>query len=187
VLFTSGYTENGIVHDGRLERGVALLSKPYSREALARKLRHLFANRSHLQALERETTAAKSAAEAAAPAPSLSILLVEDNADMREMTVEVLAALGYQVTAAGSGEEALALLADTRFGVLITDVGLPGMSGYQLAEQARAMGVGAVLFASGYGASGELPAGSFWLQKPFSLDSMEAALARLVAWNGNRK
>jgi PAS domain S-box-containing protein len=187
VLFTSGYTENGIVHDGRLERGVALLSKPYSREALARKLRHLFANRSHLQALERETTAAKSAAEAAAPPPSLSILLVEDNADMREMTVEVLAALGYQVTAAGSGEEALALLAGTRFGVLITDVGLPGMSGYQLAEQARAMGVGAVLFASGYGASGELPAGSFWLQKPFSLDSMEAALKRLVAWNGNHK
>ncbi len=39
VLFTSGYTENSIVHAGRLDDGIDLLSKPYSREALARRLR----------------------------------------------------------------------------------------------------------------------------------------------------
>ena len=41
VLFTSGYTENAIVHGGRLDDGIDLLSKPYSRDALARKVRHI--------------------------------------------------------------------------------------------------------------------------------------------------
>ena len=37
VLFTSGYTDNAIVHGGRLDEGIELLSKPYTREAMARK------------------------------------------------------------------------------------------------------------------------------------------------------
>ncbi len=45
VLFTSGYTQNAIVHGGRLDPGVELISKPYRREDLARKLRQLFDGR----------------------------------------------------------------------------------------------------------------------------------------------
>lgn len=41
VLFTSGYTENAIVHQGRLDPGVALLSKPYTRLELATKVRRV--------------------------------------------------------------------------------------------------------------------------------------------------
>jgi CheY-like chemotaxis protein len=41
VLFTSGYTENAIVHNGRLDQGVELLSKPYDRDVLAAKLRRV--------------------------------------------------------------------------------------------------------------------------------------------------
>jgi len=44
VLFTSGYSENAIAPGGRLDAGVELLSKPYSRDALARKLRHVLAS-----------------------------------------------------------------------------------------------------------------------------------------------
>jgi len=43
MLFTSGYTDNAIVHRGRLDDGVELLSKPYTQEELARKLRKVLA------------------------------------------------------------------------------------------------------------------------------------------------
>jgi CheY-like chemotaxis protein len=45
VLFTSGYTENAIVHGGRLDEGIELLSKPYTRESMARKIRHVLRKR----------------------------------------------------------------------------------------------------------------------------------------------
>lgn len=41
ILFTSGYTENTIVHNGRLDLGVQLISKPYGRDQLAQKIRHV--------------------------------------------------------------------------------------------------------------------------------------------------
>jgi hypothetical protein len=41
VLFTSGYTDNAIVHGGHLDEGVELISKPYTRDELARKLRRM--------------------------------------------------------------------------------------------------------------------------------------------------
>ncbi|RZJ25202.1 MAG: hybrid sensor histidine kinase/response regulator, partial [Haliea sp.] len=44
VLFTSGYTENAIVHGGRLDAGVDLIGKPYTQDALARKIRYVLAN-----------------------------------------------------------------------------------------------------------------------------------------------
>jgi PAS domain S-box-containing protein len=48
VLFTSGYAESVIVHEGRLDAGVELLSKPYTREALGRKFRHVLATQGHM-------------------------------------------------------------------------------------------------------------------------------------------
>ncbi|MET3131720.1 PAS domain S-box-containing protein [Oxalobacteraceae bacterium GrIS 1.11] len=166
VLFTSGYTENAIVHGGRLNQGVALLSKPYSRLDLARKLRHMLGKQGHAPA-------------PAKPAPTaLSILLVEDNADMRDMTVDILLSLGHAAAGVASGEDAIVKLEKSRYDVLITDIGLPGMNGHELAQQARAMGTRNVIYASGYAQISQLDADSAWLQKPFSMDQMEALLAR---------
>jgi hypothetical protein len=43
VLFTTGYTKNAIVHNGRLDAGVDLLGKPFTRDALAKKIRGVLA------------------------------------------------------------------------------------------------------------------------------------------------
>ena len=56
VLFTSGYTENAMSTGGRLEPNIELLPKPYTREALARKVRHVLANAAHRQSVRSGST-----------------------------------------------------------------------------------------------------------------------------------
>ncbi len=182
VLFTSGYTQNAIVHGGRLDAGVELLSKPYRREDLARKVRHLLANQQHATALRLVADAAPATipvADACAPG-GRHILLVEDNLDSLEMTAELLHMLGHRVLTAASAEDALALLGADGLEVLLTDVTLPQMSGLELAAQAmRSYPHLTVIFASGHDRSKlAIPEGSaMFLQKPFSVAQLESALS----------
>lgn len=118
-----------------------------------------------------------------ASARVLRLLVVEDNPDARYLVCETLRALGHEVEAAATGEEALPLLTGQSFDVLFTDVSLPGMSGVELARQARqAYPALEVLFASGYGDELtrhlEFPAQS--LQKPYDIDLLQAALERIA-------
>jgi PAS domain S-box-containing protein len=83
-------------------------------------------------------TAGAEVNEAAASRPHLRLLLVEDNEDARSLLHEALELLDYDVTDAGSGEAALDLLAHTRVDAILADIGLPGMSGYELARELRA-------------------------------------------------
>jgi len=68
------------------------------------------------------------------------ILLVEDHADAAQMLVELLALQGHQVTIASTGREALDALRRERasIGIVLCDIGLPGMSGYDVARAIRA-------------------------------------------------
>ncbi|UGB39341.1 response regulator [Frateuria soli] len=84
-------------------------------------------------------------------APSaLTVLLVEDDVLIRMDAVDMLRGLGYQVLEAEYGPDALVQLRERSIDVLVTDVGLPGMSGTELAERARQLqpGIGLV-FATG--------------------------------------
>lgn len=81
-------------------------------------------------------------------------LVVEDNPDTRAMLEETLAMLAYQVSTAGSGEEALGILGRRDFDVILADIGLPGMDGYEFLTQARRLpsAAGLPAFAvTGYG------------------------------------
>ncbi len=65
------------------------------------------------------------------------ILIVEDEAALREITAERLVDHGYQVTQAATGEIACELLADFAFDIVITDLRLPGMDGMAVIGKAR--------------------------------------------------
>lgn len=67
----------------------------------------------------------------------LWILIVDDEADARDLLVTILTESGAQVTAAASGYEALHLLSQSRVDVLVSDIGMPNMDGYAFIRQVR--------------------------------------------------
>lgn len=69
--------------------------------------------------------------------PPVRVLLVEDDDDNRELMAEILAAAGYEVASAGSGPDGLRALAERPVDVIVTDVGMPGMGGLELAAAAK--------------------------------------------------
>lgn len=85
-----------------------------------------------------EAASARAAPEQAGTKRRLvKMLLVEDNHDTRAMLAETLAALGYEVIAVESAERALDVLTKGPVDVIVADIGLPGMDGYELMRQAR--------------------------------------------------
>jgi len=65
------------------------------------------------------------------------VLLVEDDDDNRELMAEVLAAAGYDVVAAATGSDGLRTLSERSVDVVVTDVGMPGMGGLEMARAAK--------------------------------------------------
>jgi len=103
------------------------------------------------------------------------ILVIEDYAPLRELMREVLEeAGGFQVTALGDAEAAQPLLLETRFDLVVLDLGLPGkISGADLARAIRASGINAILFISGREiAASDLRPGDRSLRKPFRMDAL---------------
>ena len=71
------------------------------------------------------------------PSKHSTILLVDDNAGVRDILVHLLESLGYCADAAESGEEALALFDRGQYKIVVTDLLMPGMSGWDVLEAVR--------------------------------------------------
>jgi CheY-like chemotaxis protein len=123
---------------------------------------------------------------AAAAAPGrrgATLLLVDDDFLIRMSTASLLEDLGYVVLKAASGAEALeALKAGAKIDLLVTDYAMPGMTGLQLAEKARALHPGLpILLATGYA---DLPARSALdvprLSKPYRQSELAQVIDTLL-------
>ncbi len=133
-----------------------------------------------------------SAAEEAAEMPSRSrsaetVLVVEDDDDVRTYVVEALAALGYRVLEAGEAETALRLLGEhPSVQLLLTDVVMPGLNGRKLAQEARLRRPELkILYMTGYSRNaivhqGRLDIGVDLLQKPITSDQLAAAVRKAL-------
>jgi len=123
--------------------------------------------------------AAAAAPELPAGSPAEIVLLVEDDDAVRKVHVTMLRGLNYTVRHANGGPEALKMMQDQPgIKLLFTDVVMPGMSGKQLADEARRMAPGVkILFTTGYTANaivhnGVIDADVDLLQKPFAFDML---------------
>ncbi|MGE8149754.1 PAS domain S-box protein [Pseudomonas vancouverensis] len=117
-----------------------------------------------------------------------AVVLVEDDAAVRMLVMDLLNELGYRAYEAEDARSALPVLeSDRRIDLLVTDVGLPGMNGRQLAEIARQHRPGLkVLFMTGYAEiaaerQGFLEDGMDMVAKPFSIDLLAIKIRTMIS------
>ncbi len=116
-----------------------------------------------------------------------TVLVIEDEPVVRGLIVEVVADLGFAALEAPDGPGGLEVLQSRRrIDLLITDVGLPGLNGRQLADAARLLRPGLkVIFMTGYAeaavsAQGFLEPGMALITKPFGMDELAAKIRAIV-------
>ncbi|HEX4049296.1 MAG TPA: response regulator [Steroidobacteraceae bacterium] len=129
------------------------------------------------------------AAQADSPAPHRRILIVDDNRDALESLVRLLQLAGHEVHQASDGQQALSLAAEQQPDLVMLDIGMPGMDGYEVARRIRAerWGQPMVLVAvTGWGQdsdrrrSREAGFDSHWV-KPLDAQKLAALLGTLPA------
>jgi len=118
-----------------------------------------------------------------------TILVVEDDDNLREVARRILASAGFQVRVAAGGEEALDLLRNTadEISLVLTDVVMPGMSGRELADQiARIVPNMTIVFTSGYTDDAVVREGVavdslYFVRKPYSVGDLVAKISEALS------
>ncbi|HET7817554.1 MAG TPA: ATP-binding protein [Sphingomicrobium sp.] len=132
-----------------------------------------------------EAVRAESAPAARTKGERLKVLLVDDDDSVRAVCSAMLEDIGCKVVPAATGAEALALLSDGDFSLLLTDIAMPVMSGVELAHRAREIRPSMpVLFATGYAdidAFGERLSEERVVRKPYRLAELAARLHEAIA------
>ena len=107
-------------------------------------------------------------------AEASTILVVEDDAIVRMLIVDVLEELEFKVLEAADAEEALSIVDTSQvIDLMMTDVGLPDMNGKELATKVRELRPTLpILFASGYAENIDATSGMQVIAKPFSIDQL---------------
>jgi PAS domain S-box-containing protein len=164
VLMTTGYARNAILHDGKVDPGVQLITKPFSYATLAAKIRSVLDM----------------------PTRSGRILLVEDETLIQMLAVDQLESLGFKVETAASATEAMSKIKlDGAVDAAIVDIGLPDRKGDVLIGELRAIHpLMPIVIASGYGEPAlqkrfENDKRIAFLAKPYATDQLKAVLAAL--------
>jgi CheY-like chemotaxis protein len=164
VLFTTGYGLDGIIHEGRLDPGVQLITKPFTFDEFSEKIRKVF------DMPDKE-----------------KILLVEDEALISMVTSEALRDFGFTVEEASNAAGALSLMqADiASFAAAIIDIGLPDRKGDELAADLVTLRADLpIIIASGQGEKaldGKLKKAKrlTFLNKPYDSEGLRKSLAEV--------
>lgn len=119
------------------------------------------------------------------------VLLVEDDPDNRELMTEVLESVGYRVMSAATGTEGLRALAERSIDVVVTDFGMPGMGGLEMARAAKKIAPTVpVVIVTGYSGREDIEAArrgrhvDAVLLKPVEPDTLAAAVDDMVRRRG---
>jgi CheY-like chemotaxis protein len=134
----------------------------------------------------KEEPAAEAPGPARPSAPTARVLVIDDEREIRDVLRDMLTSFGHTVIEAASGEEGLACCDDGEVDVILTDVSMPGMSGWDVAAACRRRFPGIPLgFVTGWGdrldPAETLRSGvRFVLSKPFTPVELQSLVAGVL-------
>jgi CheY-like chemotaxis protein len=117
----------------------------------------------------------------------ITVLVVDDEPEIREIAEAILSLAGYRILTAANGQEAIGIIAARAVDLLFTDIRMPGMDGFDLATQAKISQPSLrVLYSTGFAgrARGDAPVGRT-LRKPWRAWELVAEIGNALARNSD--